>query len=342
MTPRRPTRLADIAEVAGVHVSTVSRILNEDPNLSVSPDTVERIMATARQLGYRPNALARALKKASAGALAMVVPLMRNPIWAELQRGAIQRAAQHGYVVLMMDEPTDDPRPPCSYEYLVEESRVDGLLLATALRSGPGQRKDLTVPHVFVNRRGPRRGNDVVMDEAGAVRLFIDHIVELGHRRVLFVDGPDGIDTIHRRVSTARRLCAARGLELTVINTPQTEQGGWDALHEALNQGIGATACGVGSLNQMFGVIAGLRAAGLRIPEDVAVVSFDEDECLSFLEAPVTSVSMPLYALGAAAVDALLDRISGAPARDVLIKAPIELLVRSSTAPCEATRMSAQ
>src|SRR5580693_8856804 len=169
---RRAARLVDIASAAGVHVSTVSRVLNGDPGLSIRPETIERILTTARTQGYRPNALARALKRDRTGAFAFVVPLLRNPIWVRLQRGALLRAAERGYVVMMMEEePTDDAKPPGAYRYLVEESRADGLLLATALRQTGADAGMREVPHIYVNRRGPDRGNDVVMDEPGAMRL---------------------------------------------------------------------------------------------------------------------------------------------------------------------------
>jgi LacI family transcriptional regulator len=308
---RRAARLVDIASAAGVHVSTVSRVLNGDPGLSIRPATIERILTTARTQGYRPNALARALRRDRTGAFAFVVPLLRNPIWVRLQRGALQRASERGYVVMMMEEPTDAPKPPGTYRYLVEESRADGLLLATALRqSGPDTGVD-EVPHVYVNRRGPDRGNDVVMDEAGAVRLFIDHVASLGHRSVGLIDGPRDVDTVHRRVSAARRRCAALGLDVTIRHAPATEEGGWDTTREMLRAGPLPTACGVGSINQLFGVLAALREAGVAVPAQVSVVSFDEDECLAFLEVPVTSVCMPLAELGATAVDALIARIEG-------------------------------
>ena len=217
-----------------MHVSTVSRVLNGDPGLSVRPETIERILTTARTQGYRPNALARALRRDRTGAFAFVVPLLRNPIWVRLQRGALQRAGERGYVVMMMEEPTDAPKPPGTYRYLVEESRADGLLLATALRRTGPDAGVHEIPHVYVNRRGPDRGNDVVMDEAGAVRLFIDHVASLGHRSVVLIDGPREVDTVHRRVSAARRHCAALGLDVTIRHAPATEEGGWDTTREML------------------------------------------------------------------------------------------------------------
>jgi DNA-binding LacI/PurR family transcriptional regulator len=152
---------------------------------------------------------------------------------------------------------------------------------------------------VYVNRRGPVRGNDVVMDEPAAVRLFLDHVAALGHRRIALIDGPVEVDTVHRRALAARRACAARGLQLTVLHAAATEVGGWEAIQRLLRRGAGTgrarpTACAVGSLNQMFGVMAALRNAGLAVPESMSLVSLDEDECLAFLDVPVTSVAMPL------------------------------------------------
>ena len=142
---RKVARLVDIAGAVGVHPSTVSRVLNGGVGHSVRPETVERILAEARSRGYRPNALARALRQHRTGALTFVVPMLRNPIWIRLQRGALLRAAERGYVVMIMEEPTEDPKPPGAYSYLVAESRTDGLLLATALR-GDSDKPDEAQP----------------------------------------------------------------------------------------------------------------------------------------------------------------------------------------------------
>jgi LacI family transcriptional regulator len=330
---RRASRLVDIAEAVGVHVSTVSRVLNGDPAQSIRPEVYQRILSTARQQGYRPNALARALKRRRTGAFAFVVPLLRNPIWARLQRGALLRAGERGYVIMIMEEPTEDPKPPGDYRYLVEESRVDGLLLATPLRIPAHAGGVSAAPHVYVNRRGPDQGNDVVMDEPGAVRMFLDHAAALGHRSVALIDGPAEVDTVFRRVSAARRTCSVRGLSLTVRHCPATEDGAWDATMRMLRHGPLPTACAVGSLNQLFGVMAALRQSGVAVPGGMSVVSLDDDECLAYLDVPVTSISMPLPELGAAAVDALIARIEGTSAGDVMVREPMRLLQRASVAP---------
>jgi LacI family transcriptional regulator len=316
----------------GVHTSTVSRVLNGDPAQSIRPEVYQQIIATARQQGYRPNALARALKQRRTGAFAFVVPLLRNPIWVRLQRGALQRASERGYVVMIMEEPTEDPKPPGSYRYLVDESRVDGLLIATSLRVRGHASAALLAPHVYVNRRGPGHGNNVIMDEPGAIRLLIDYLAGLGHRSLAIIDGPADVDTVHRRVGAARRIGANRGLTITTLHAAATEEGGWAATSELLASPMLPTACAVGSINQLFGVLAALRSAGVSVPGQMSVVSLDEDECLAFMDVPVTSIAMPLAELGAAAVDALIARVEGEPERDVLIRHPMTMVLRDSVA----------
>jgi LacI family transcriptional regulator len=354
---RRVVRLVDIASAVGVHPSTVSRVLNGEVGHSLRPETVERILTEARARGYRPNALARALRQHRTGALTFVVPMLRNPIWVRLQRGALLRAAKRGYVVMIMEEPMEDPKPPAAYSYLVAESRTDGLLLATALRSsvstgssvGTGSSRAAgdgrgtasakpaealsTVPHVYVNRRGPEQGNDVVMDETGAVRLFLDHVAGLGHRSVLLIDGRREVDTVYRRAAATRRHCAALGLSAVIRHTDATEAGGFAVIGRLLAAGPLPTAIGVGSIEQVYGALAALRNARIAVPGAVSLVSLDEDESLAYLDVPVTSISMPLAELGAAAVDALIARIDGTGGSDVLIGEPMSLVSRGSVGP---------
>jgi LacI family transcriptional regulator len=334
-------RLVDIASAVGVHPSTVSRVLNGEVGHSLRPETVERILTEARARGYRPNALARALRHHRTGALTFVVPMLRNPIWVRLQRGALVRAAERGYVVMIMEEPMEDPKPPGAYSYLVAESRTDGLLLATALRRGRAKPDTAlspdealsAVPHVYVNRRGPDQGNDVIMDEAGAVRLFLDHVAGLGHRSVLLIDGRREVDTVYRRAAATRRHCAALGLTAVIRHTDATEAGGFAVIRQLLATRPLPTAIGVGSIEQVYGVLAALRNARIAVPGAVSLVSLDEDESLAYLDVPVTSISMPLAELGAAAVDALIARIDGAGGSDVLIGEPMSLVSRGSVGP---------
>ena len=333
---RRP-RMADIARSVGVHPSTVSRVLSGDTELSIRPETRERILQAIDEQGYRPNALARALRSSRTGALAMVVPLLRNPIWSSIQRGALQAAAEHDQVVMFLDEPEGSHRTPADYQHLIEESRADGLLIATSQRI-PGGQAPLSVPHIYLNRRGPDADNNVVMDEEGAMAIFVEHLHSLGHRRIAVIDGHKNIDTAYRRGVAIRDHCTARGMTVSFVHADDSEIGGYDAARQLLGRREHPTAIGIGNLSQVFGVLTALRQAGAAVPHDVSLVSFDEDACLEFLDVGVTSVSMPLEQLGAAAVHALIDRINGRNRGAVLVTDPLVLVVRGSTGPSRASR----
>jgi LacI family transcriptional regulator len=270
--------------------------------------------------------------------MALVVPLLRNPIWSSIQRGALQAAVDGGQVVMILEEPQDDVRHPTEYQYLVEESRADGLLIATAQRSNGERPRTPTVPHIYLNRRGPRPGNNVVMDEEKAMRLFVERLSTLGHRRLGIVDGFKIIDTVYRRAAAVRALCSAHGMSTAFEHAEDTEVGGYQATKRLLTRSDVPTALGVGNLNQLFGAMKALREGGASVPDDMSVISFDEDDCLGFLHVPVTSVSMPLRELGAAAALALIDRVDGRSREDVLVSDPLILVERASTAAPRAIR----
>ena len=173
---QRPARLEDVAREAGVHVSTVSRVLNGSQTITVRPETRQRIIDTARRLRYRPNAIARGLKTASAGALGLLVPSLRNPVYSSIIRGAFDRAWAGGMVVLLAED-TGGTSAQQAYESLVGEGRIDGLLIASARPGNPILKRfaeDL-VPCVFVNRRHRGSGCNVSMREEDAGRMAAEH-----------------------------------------------------------------------------------------------------------------------------------------------------------------------
>ena len=153
---RERVRLVDVAAACGVTKSVVSRVLNNDPTLNVRPETRQRILAAAQRLGYRAHAGARALAGSRARALALLIPDLSNPVYSRIIRGAYRRAREHGYVMLLAEDTAEDEADE-SFADLVEEGRVDGLLIASAR---PAHRllssaRLARLPHVFVNREIP-------------------------------------------------------------------------------------------------------------------------------------------------------------------------------------------
>jgi LacI family transcriptional regulator len=328
-------RLVDVATLAGVTKSVVSRVLNDDPSLLVRPETRQRVLNAAQRLGYRPHAGARALAGAEARALALLIPDLSNPVYSRIIRGAYQRARDHGYVVLLAED-TADHEADESFAELVEAGRVDGLLIASArpghklLESGRLSR----VPYVFVNREVPGSDRNVGMDLAAASATAVDHLYELGHRRIGHVSGPAQLEPARRREDGFKHRMAQHGLEADRIEHDEfSELGGARATERLLELHPDVTAVYASTLSQAVGVLHVLDTRGLSVPGDVSVITYDDLPLAGFLHPPLTTVAMPLIELGATAVDAVVAQIAGHPPCPVTVDTRPDIVVRRSTAP---------
>jgi DNA-binding LacI/PurR family transcriptional regulator len=331
----RPATLHDVAQVAGVHVSTVSRVLTGSTQLNVTDATRERIEQAARDLNYQPNVVARALRGSSAGAVGMLVPSLRNPVYAEIIRGASERAWERSFALMLAEDQTGGDAER-AYERLVRSGRIDGLLVA-------GVRPDsmiidaesaATVPFVYVNRRHPG-GHNVSMREEDAAKLATAHLLELGHRAIAHVAGPQEIDTARRRLAGFLESTAAAGIEPDVVYAAFDERAGYSAMGDLLAGQGRPTGVFTSNFNQAIGALAAARDAGLKVPDDVSIVTYDDDPISDFLYPPLTGVRMPLHDLGTLAVDALLDRVAGGALADVTVPGSPVLVVRDSTGPAK-------
>ncbi|MDX6455275.1 MAG: LacI family transcriptional regulator [Gaiellaceae bacterium] len=329
---RNPTRLVDVAREAGVHVSTVSRVLNDRDEAAVRPETRERILAAADRLRYRPNALARGLKTATTTTFGMLVPSFRTPVYATIVRGAVAEAWRRGYVVLVAED--DGTVTEEAWEHLVEGGRIDGILVASAEPGGPILQlvEESSVPYVFVNRRKPGSGRNVFMREEDAGRLAAEHLLGLGHVRLCHIAGPLALDTARRRADGFVNAVLAAGVEQPiVVESPFDEAGAHAAMQQLMVLTPRPTGVYSSNLNQAIGALAGARRMGLRVPSDVSLVSYDDDPLADYLEVPLTTIRMPLLELGVAAVGALVDQVEGGAPADLEVGTAPELVVREST-----------
>ncbi|MFF5979631.1 LacI family DNA-binding transcriptional regulator [Streptomyces olindensis] len=336
--PEQPARarLVDVAHAAGVSKATVSKVLNGRQDLSVRPETRRRVHEAAEALGYRPHSGARALAGASTHALALLVPSLANPTYVTIARGAYQRARELGYLSLLAED-FDGQEADESFNDLVREGRVDGLLIASARPGHPllDTLDRSPVPHVFLNRSVPGSERNVTMDVARSSVTALDHLHGLGHDSVGHIAGPPGITPGEVRKEAFLRHAAELGLRAAPVASGDfTEDGGGSAARELLRGGAHppVTALYTSSLAQAIGAMAAIRALGLRIPEDVSVIGNDDLPVAAHLHPPLTTVAMPLYELGTAAVDALVATIEGAPVGDVVVPTEPRLVLRGSTA----------
>jgi LacI family transcriptional regulator len=291
-------------------------------------------MTVARELRYRPNVLARGLKTAATATFGMLVPSLRNPVYADIVRGAVAEAARRGYVVVLAED--DSSVTEQAWDRLVEEGRIDGILVASAAPGNPILQLVATsrVPYVFVNRRVPGSGRNVYMRESDAGRLAAEHLIGLGHVALAQIAGPLGLDTASRRAAGFSDAVVSAGLELpAIVEAPFEERGAFEAMGRLLQSRARATGVYVSNLNQAIGALARVSRTGLRVPDDLSLVTYDDDPLAEFLEVPLTAIRMPLGELGAAAIGALSAQIDGEAARDLEVTTPPELVLRASTAP---------
>jgi LacI family transcriptional regulator len=330
---RERVRLVDVAAACGVTKSVASRVLNNDPTLNVRPETRQRILAAARQLGYRAHAGARALAGSRARALALLIPDLSNPVYSRIIRGAYRRAREHGYVMLLAEDTAEDEADE-SFADLVEEGRVDGLLIASAR---PEHRllssaRLTRLPHVFVNREVPGSGRNVGMDLVEASATAVRHLHQLGHTSIGLVSGPPELHPARARERGFIDQMTALGLGPGhCARQPFTEEGGARAATELLAFSPAPTALYCGTLSQAIGALHTIHALGLRVPEDVSIISYDDLPLADYLDPPLTTVAMPLLELGALAVDAVLSQLAGAEPQDVAIPTKPTVVARAST-----------
>jgi DNA-binding LacI/PurR family transcriptional regulator len=317
----------DVARCAGVSQSTVSLVLSGKGRGRVSEATEEEVRRCARELGYRPNVAAQALRLGTSRAVALLVPDITNPFFSRVLRGA-QRAAQSaGYTVALVDTANDRRWEAQTFEAL-RAGPVDGYLLFEVSAPdalGPDEHV------VLMETEAPRRPSARFDAEAGAAAAF-GHLVELGHRRIGHLAARFDAPTFHLREVARRRVLAEAGLDpgaqpraVTAIGIDDAR----DAAGPLLAEGPTAVFCDDDVI--AAGLYLATRERGLRIPGDLSVIGFDDMDFARVLDPPLTTVALDAERLGATAFELLEARMAGRRTRKRVVL-PAELLVRESTA----------
>lgn len=333
------TTLKAVAARAEVSVATAARVLRGDPTLSVRPATRARVEAAARELGYRPNRVASGLRTRRTGSIAIVLPDPQNVMWGEMLRAIERAAGERDYVVVVADAhgPTLDPTQLGRF---VLEGRMDGLLVAFATIADElvEQIAGRGLPLVPVNSRSPIVDGSVTMDDEAGSHLAVEHLVGLGHRRIGFVAGRADTDVGRRREAGYRRALIDRGLAVDpawVAAGDFTESGAHAVARRLLDAPAGARPTGIYAvnLNSALGVRRAARELGLRVPDDLSVVTMDDHPLLDHLDPPLTAIDMPMDEMGALGAGLLIDVVEGRPLAHLVTTTRPRLVVRASTAP---------
>jgi LacI family transcriptional regulator len=329
----RRVTLADVAARARVDRSVVSRVINGDPGLSIRDTTRKRVAKAIEELGYRPNSLARSLRTARAGALGLLIPDFSNPIYAQVIKGAEAKAAEND--CLLVASSASGPQSSPDAIDLLTNGRVDGMLFAGHRADGRkwGRLDELRLPWLLLNQRVPGASRFVILDDERAARIAVEHLLELGHRRIGHLAGHAAVDTATRRRKGYVKALAAAGIDEDaelIVETQQTNAGGSEGMARLLALPHPPTAIFVSNIAAAIGSLYCARHSGVRVPDDVSVVAVHDVPEAAFLDPPLTTVRMPLEELGRRGVELLLSEHSAGPVREVL-DGPMELVVREST-----------
>ena len=328
---RQRVTSVDVAERAGVSQSTVSLVFSGKGRGRVSEATQEHVRRCARELGYRPNVAAQALRLGSSRAVALLVPDITNPFFSRVLRGAQRAARSAGYTVALVDTANDRRWEEQTFEAL-RAGPVDGYLL---FEVGPPEGLGPDENVVLMEGEAPRRPSVRFDAEGGATAAF-GHLVELGHTRVGHLAAAFDAPTFHRRESARRAVLGDAGLDPSVQPRALTPIGIDDARVAAgplLDEEPTAVCCDDDLI--AAGLYLAARERGVRIPRDLSVVGFDDMDFARVLEPALTTVALDAELLGATAFELLERRMAGTRTRKRIVL-PADLLVRESTAPPRA------
>ena len=332
--------IREVARQAGVSPMTVSRVING--SAGVSPATRTRVEKAIAELGYVPSRLARGLSARRTGTLALIVPDVANPFFTLIVRGAEDVARRAGYRVILCDTRADLALEREVIEEMIAH-RVEGILVAPVSdRSREHLRRlaRFAVPFVLIDRTVRGVDADAVLgDSAGGARRLVEHLLSLGHRRIGLIIETDDVSTARDRRRGFEAALDAAGVDrdpALVVEGAADPSGGLAGMHRLLDLPERPTA--VFTVNNLvaLGAIEAVRGAGLDVPDDVALVCFDDIEYASRLHPFLTVMAQPAETFGTLGTQLLLERIDGrGPERKHVVVLPAEFVVRES---CGASR----
>ena len=337
-TVRTRSTLRDVARLAGVHPATASRALNEATRSLVTATTVERVVAAAAELAYRPNPIARGLRTSRSFTIGVVIPDLTNPLFPPIVRGIEDRLNRAGYGALAMNTDNDPARERNAIDTL-RAREVDGFITATARSDDDALDEliDAGIPVALVNRRLlARRVPVAAVDDRRGIREAVAHLAGLGHERIAHIGASRALSTGNERYEGFVEAMSAAGLDpdpdLVLLAESFTESEGARLCGALLDEGRGMTAIVAGNDLIALGCYDAMDARGVACPAEISVVGFNDMPFVDRFRPPMTTIRIPQYDMGVAAAELLLERIESpdAAAREVLLE-PV-LVVRGSTA----------
>lgn len=326
--------MKDVARLAGVSTSTVSHVINN--NRFVSDGVREKVEQAIRHLNYAPSALARSLKINQTHTIGMLLTTSSNPFYAEVVRGVEESCYQRGYSLILCNTAGDEERMNRSLETLMQK-RVDGLLMMCTeshLPSADILNRYPSIPTVMMDWAPFEGRGDIIQDNAllGG-ELATQHLIDCGYTRIACIAGPQDKTPARMRLEGYRTAMTKSGLEILpgyVVNGDFEFQGGYNGMVELLALETPPEAVFTSNDAMAVGVYHALYQAGMRIPQQMAVMGYDDIELARYLTPPLSTIHQPKDALGELAIDTLIHRLSDPDASQQTLVLTPELVVRGS------------
>ena len=330
--------LRDVARVAGVHPATVSRALNEETRALVNAETAQRVLKAAEELGYQPNPIARGLKTNRSYTIGVLIPDLTNPLFPPILRGIEDRLETAGYTPLIANT-DNDPERELLDSQTMRARQVDGIIAATARRDHRLHDALLAagVELVLVNRRQDELPvSSATADDRLGMRLSVEHLISLGHTRIAHVAGPLDYSTGLDRHESFHRTMDEAGLEvdpgLVLVAEAFSEAEGARLCEQLMDEGREFTAVAAANDLLALGCYDVFATRGVRCPEQVSVVGFNDMPFADRFQPPLTTIHIPHYEIGKAAAQLMLERLQDGDSPPRAIQLEPHLVVRDSTA----------
>src|SRR5215217_8086668 len=331
--------LRDVARVAGVHPATVSRALNEETRPLVNEETARRVLSAAEALGYQPNPIARGLKTNRSYTIGVLIPDLTNPLFPPILRGIEDRLETGGYTPLTANT-DNDPERELLDSQTMRARQVDGIIAATARRDHRlhDALLEAGIELVLVNRRQDELPvSSATADDRKGMRLSVEHLVSLGHTRIAHLAGPLDYSTGLDRHESFHETMRAGGLEpdpeLVVVAEAFTESEGARLCEQLVAAGRDFTAVAAANDLLALGCYDVFAERGVRSPDEVSVVGFNDMPFAARFSPPLTTIHIPHYEIGQGAAELMLERLQDADSGPRDIRLEPSLVVRASTAP---------
>jgi LacI family transcriptional regulator len=328
----------DVAKLAEVAPATVSRVINDSGYVSM--ETRRRVERAIADLNYAPNRLARGLRSKQTQTLGLIVTDVTNPFWTTVARGVEDVASENGFSVILCNTDESEVKQE-QYVNLLLEKQVDGFLLVPATDAVGSLTlvQERKIPVVVLDRHVPLPVDTVRCDSVGGAYELVTHLLSLGHRRIALLGGSPAVSTAQDRLRGYRRALSDADIavdENLILHQDYTQEAGYWMTQSFLRLPEPPTALFAVNNFIAIGAVRALQEVGLSIPDDMAVVGFDDLPMALVVEPFLTVAAQPAYEMGARATALLLSRIQGdgeddGAAEPVEIVLPTELIIRRSS-----------